>query len=73
MILKYFTSSIGSFGFTYLMMNEFLEYKESIFEFLPDFIPFVILGISLYLGITYLIDKKTRKLFNLIISDVSKK
>jgi O-antigen/teichoic acid export membrane protein len=73
MILKYFTSSIGSFGFTYLMMNEFLEYKESIFEFLPDFIPFVILGISLYLGITYLIDKKTRKLFNLIISDVRKK
>ena len=62
-IIKYLVISIGAFGTVYLLMEEFLEYKTSIFEFLPSLIPFLLLGVSIYFGLTYLADKRTRKLF----------
>ena len=69
-IFKYLLTSIGSFGIVYYLIKENLVYKESIFEFLPSVIPYVIFAIGLYLGMTYLIDKKTRKLFKSAISEI---
>jgi hypothetical protein len=72
-ILKYLFSATVSFGITYLLMEEFLVYKESIFEFLPGFLPFVVVGVGGYLGLTFLIDLKIRELFKLIIKEMIKK
>lgn len=69
-ITKYGISSIVSFGITYMLMNEYLVYKESIFEFLPELLSFVLIGIAGYLGLTYLIDKKTRKLIKSIFNEL---
>ena len=69
-IFKYLLTSIGSFGIVYYLIKENLVYKESIFEFLPSVIPYVIFAVGLYLGITYLIDQKTRKLFKSAISEI---
>jgi len=58
------------FSFT----NDFIiEYHISIYDFLPGL--FLQLGIcvSIYLGITYLIDKKTRNLFAAIIQEFVRK
>lgn len=69
-IIKYLLTSIGSFGIAYYLIVNNLIYQESIFEFLPSLIPYIILAIGLYLGITYLIDKKTRSLCKSIISEI---
>lgn len=68
-ILKFVVVSIFIFGLTYYLMNEFLVYEISIFEFLPNFIPYTILGILGYVGITYVIEKRIRYLFKSIIKE----
>ena len=72
-IFKYVIISVGVFGSTYLLMEEFLIYQESIFNFLPDVMLFMALSIGSYLVITYLVDSKTRKLFNAIIQEIKSK
>ena len=72
-IMKYLVISIGVFGGVYLLMEEFLEYEPEILEFLPNLIPFLILGVSTYFGLTYLTDKGTRKLFKAIILEIKRK
>lgn len=72
-IMKYLVISVGIFGGVYLLMEEFLEYKSGIFEFLTNLIPFFLLGVSAYLGLTYLADKRTRKLFKAIILEITRK
>ena len=71
-ILKYLVAAIIMFGIAYWLMEEFLIYKESIFEFIPEFVPFMIIGIGGYLGITYLIEPKIRILFKSIIKELTK-
>ena len=53
-------------------MEENLEYKNSIFEFLPSLLLFAIISVIGYLIITYLIDKRTRSLIKGIINEVRK-
>ncbi len=72
-IFKYFFVSIFVFGSIYFLMEQYLVYDERIFEFLPQFLPFLILGSGSYLAITYLIDKRTRMLFNAIINELKDK
>ena len=71
-ILKYLFAAIVVFGLVYYLMEEFLIYKESIFEFIPNFLPFVAIGIGGYLGITYLIEPKIRILFKSVIKELTK-
>ena len=72
-LTKYTISSIFIFGISYLLMERFLIYEESIFVFIPNLIPFLVLVFSGYLGITYMIDENTRKLFKKIIKEISNK
>jgi O-antigen/teichoic acid export membrane protein len=72
-VMKYLVISISVFGGVYLLMMEFLEYDTSIFTFLPNLIPFLLLGVSLYFGLTYIADKKTRKLFNAVYLEIKRK
>lgn len=72
-ISKYLIASCISFGLTYYLMNNLLVYHQSIFDFIPNFLPFVFLGIGSYFGITFLIDTKTRKLIKSIIMEVKSK
>ena len=72
-IFKYLSASVVSFGILYLMIERFLNYRISIFEFLPELLLFASIGIALYIGITYVIDKKTRILFKAILSEIKRK
>jgi len=71
-VVKYFFASIVSFSIPYFLMEKYLNYDESIFVFLPNFIPYVILGVILYLGITYMIDSRTKKLVSSVILEMKK-
>jgi O-antigen/teichoic acid export membrane protein len=72
-ILKYFFSSVLSFGIVYILMEKFLEFQNKIAEFLPNVILFAILGIGMYVSITYIIDSRTRKLTKAILYELKKK
>jgi len=72
-IAKYLISSIVIFGIVFVLMDRFLVYNERIFEFLPNFLLFVGIGIFGYLMITYLIDSKTRNLFHAVFKEIQKK
>lgn len=69
-IFKYFVLSIIIFSLVYLLLENFLVYDDSIFIFIPNLIPFLLLGILVYFGLTYLVDKKTRKLFKAVIHEL---
>jgi len=69
-IAKYLIISIAMFGFAHWLMSENLEYNERIFEFLPNLMLFVLIGVGGYLGITYFTDLRTRNLFKSIINEV---
>lgn len=72
-IIKYFIISILVTIGIFFLMEEYLVYNESIFEFLPQFALYVLLFIISYLGITYMIDWRTRKIFKGIIKELVKK
>ena len=72
-IFKYLGSSIIIFGIMYMLMEEYLVYDNSIFEFLPRVILFGMIGISSYLAVTYFIDEKTKTLVKLIVKEFTKK
>ncbi|KFM20117.1 Polysaccharide biosynthesis protein [Marine Group I thaumarchaeote SCGC AAA799-P11] len=72
LITTYSVISIGSFGGSFVLTEVFLIYKSNIFEFLPNLIGFVLLGIAVYLILTYVVDDRTRKLFKAAINEVKK-
>jgi len=72
-IFKYLFSSVFVFGLTYGIMEKYLVYNESIFYFLPNLLLFVAISGVGYIGLTYLIDNKTRILVQSIINELRKK
>jgi O-antigen/teichoic acid export membrane protein len=72
-IVKYLITSIVIFGAVFFIIDKFLVYDESIFEFLPNFLLFVIIGIGGYLISTYLIDFRTRNLVHAIFKEIKKR
>jgi len=72
-ILKYFIVSIAIFTLMYFLQQEFLIYDSNIYNFLPDLLTFVGLGVGGYLLLTCLVDSKTRELFLAIINEFRKK
>ena len=72
-IIKYLVATVIVFLIIYVLMNEFLIYEKEIFVFLPNFLPFLIGSGVGYLGLTYLIDPKTRKLVKLVFAEFKNK
>jgi len=69
-ILKYIIAAVISSGILYYIVERFLNYKISIFEFMPQLLIFVFIGIGVYLGITYFSDRRTKELFKGIINEI---
>jgi hypothetical protein len=57
----------------FFLSEEFLEYDIDVFQFVPNLLLFVGMGVGGYLLITYLIDFQTRNLFNSIIGEIIKR
>jgi hypothetical protein len=71
--IKYLGATIA-FMLVFWQTSEYIIiYHESIFDFLPTLFIQLIICISVYFGIVYTIDKKTRKLFSLIINQITKR
>lgn len=67
---KYFISSAGIFGLVYLIMEQYLQYSISIFDFLPQLLLFVGIGVIGYVAVTYVIDSHTRKITKAVINEI---
>ena len=52
------------------MIDEFLEYKPALVDFFPSVVIFGVFGIMAYIGITILIDKKTRLLAKSVLNEI---
>ena len=63
-------ASIIGFGIPYFLMQEFLTYQENIIEFLPSVLIYPIIGVLLYLVITFTFDNNTRQLMKLVINEI---
>ena len=72
-VMKYLLASITAFISAFLLAEQFLHYTPNPFEFIPNLLFFVMIGISFYLSITYLIDLKTRNLIKAIINEIISK
>jgi len=68
-ILKYLLISIVMFGLTYYLVEQYLEYDDNNFVFIPNVLLFIILGILGYISITYLVDSRTKQLVAEIINE----
>jgi len=69
---KYTIITIASCLITYLPLSQYLQYDESIFEFLPYLIPYLLLFVGLYFGLIMMWDKESRNLFQQIIQELKK-
>jgi hypothetical protein len=72
-IMKYALTTILSSIIVFYATEKFITYHESVFDFLPELIPFIILGGIIYFGLTYIIDQDTRKLYRGIINEIKKR
>ena len=71
-IIKYTVFTLISSVITFSIMSEYLEYHESVYDFIPALIPYLLIYICMYFGILYTSDKETRDLFNQIIKEIKK-
>ncbi|MFW9929362.1 MAG: hypothetical protein ACFFD1_08225 [Candidatus Thorarchaeota archaeon] len=69
-MIKYLVTSICIFGLIGTVMEENLEYKNSIFEFIPSVLIFGIIGIAGYLLTTYVIDRRTKLMIQAIWNEL---
>jgi O-antigen/teichoic acid export membrane protein len=69
-ILKYGIACLIAFGPTYILMENYLVYEISVFDFIPNLIPYIFLSLCSYLIITFMIDYKTRKLMKSITNEL---
>jgi len=68
--LKYLISAIVSSLPTAYLINEFVEYHESVFDFIPQLIPLLILQVGIYLLICIIWDAETKKFILSIINEI---
>jgi len=72
-ILKYAGGTLSFIAIFYLTADKIINYKISIFEFLPSLILELGICLGVYFLFTYSTDNKTRQLFKSIILEVRKK
>jgi len=69
-ILKYAGTAILASIIVYYISEKVLVYTESVFDFLPQVIPLLLLGGGIYFGITYAVDNSTKILFKSIFKEI---
>jgi len=72
-IVKFSLTGIGVFGFTHVLITQFLVYSPDIASFIPNVLMFASFGVGLYIIITYLIDNKIRNLVHAVIYEIKTK
>jgi len=72
-IFKYFLTAIGVYGIIYFYIENNLLYTNNIFEFLPQVLLFIVLAVSGYILVTYLIDVRIKNLVKAIIKEIKNK
>jgi len=70
LILKYLISSIVEFEVILILINKYLNYNIDIFEFILMTIFIAAIEIIIYFVIIFLIDNKTKILFNMLINEL---
>ena len=71
-IIKYFLISLVVFSSMYFIIEQFLNYENNIFIFIPNVLFFVMIGISAYIGISFLIDDRIKQLVLSVIKEIKK-
>jgi len=71
--IKYSGAAAIASLIVYQLVENMLVYTESIYEFIPQIIPILLIGGGIYFGITYVIDDSVKKLFKSIIKEIFKK
>ena len=69
-ILKLSSSALISSIIIYIVQDLVLVYEDSVFDFLPQLIPLLILGGGIYFGIAYVLDASTRTFVKTIIEQI---
>jgi len=69
-VVKYILGGIISFVVLFELQNNFLVYVNDLTYFVLNTFGYALIGISTYIGITYLIDLKIRELINEIIKRI---
>jgi hypothetical protein len=69
-IVKYLVAAIISFGLSRILLDMVLEYDLELIKFLPQILLFIMLSIGMYIGITAIIDIKTRNLINAVVLEI---
>jgi hypothetical protein len=72
-ILKYLAITIFSFGITFIITENFLEYDDEVIVFVPNLLFFVALGISIHIIISYVVDSSIRQLIYDIVKEMKNK
>ncbi len=67
---RYLFAAALVFGTTYVMVSTFLEYNPAIFEFLPQMIGIGVASCLGYIGLTYAIDRRTRRLVKAAVREL---
>lgn len=57
---------------THFVLEKTVVYTQSIYDFLPQLIPIMVLGGCIYFGLIYLVDEDTKKLFKSIFRELKK-
>jgi len=72
-MIKYSLVTAFVSGFIFYLSENFLTYTESVYDFIPQIIPIVLVGSVIYFGITYFIDNSTKLLFKSIMNELKEK
>lgn len=71
-ISKYLGITIFSAIIVHFISLNYFTYSQSIWDFLPEFFPILILGCGIYFGMTFVVDKSTKELFYSIFKEIKK-
>ena len=72
-ILKYAGITIVAYIPLFLILENYLIYDSNVFFFVPNVLLFFTVGIGFFIGISYIVDKPTRRLIASIIKEIKSK
>ncbi len=70
LIAKYFLIAVCAYISIFVITQNFLVYENNVFTFVPNLLLFFGIGIGFFIGLSFLVDKKTRQLAVFIIKEI---